>query len=289
MADRSGPDQGRRNLLKGMAAGAAFAGATLARPNQARAQSSSVTLWSCGGLAEGLIPAHKDYTARTGVPVNYTGARASALGKSLLDGAGHTDVFCGRQLPLAQKLRKAGKMEYFKPFCYSSYVIITPQGNPYNIQSLEDMAKPGIPIAMAPFASPPGGQAVTNLLKNAGLLDAVMANVLNKDATCVLRTTPSVTNGKAAAMIVERRITKFPIYQPLDVVEIPFKFQPKGPIVFTIGLMSDATDKDGSKALLDWLLSPAGQEHMENAGFTPAISPRGQELTEILGVKDEAN
>ena len=288
MQNKSGPDQGRRGLLKGLAAGAAILGAS-STPARA-ATSDNVILWSCGGLAEGLIPAHNDYTQKTGVNVVYTGARASSLGKSLLDGAGHTDVFCGRQLALAQKLRKAGKMEFFKPFCFSSYVIITPQGNPYNIKSLDDMAKPGIPIAMAPFASPPGGQAVTNLLKNAGLLDQVMANVLDKNATCVLRTTPAVTTGKAAAMIVERRITRFPRFQPLDVVEIPFEFQPKGPLVFTIGLMADAKDKDASNAFLNWLISPAGQEHMDNAGFTPAISPRGQELVEILGVKDnEAN
>ena len=281
-------NQGRRNFLRNLAAGAALMGAA-AVPGKATAQEKSLTLWSCGGLAEGLIPAHEDYSAKTGIPVSYTGARASSLGKSLLDGAGRTDVFCGRQLGLAQKLRQAGKMAWFKPFCYSTYVIITPQGNPYNIRSLEDMAKPGMRIAMAPFASPPGGQAVTNILKSAGLLDQVMANVIDPNATCVLRTTPLITNGKAAAMIVERRITKFPRFQPLDVVEIPYKFQPKGPMVFTAGLMTDARDKQASTAFLEWLIGPEGGAHMENAGFIPAMSERGQELTELLGVKDDAN
>lgn len=282
-------NQSRRSFLRNLVAGAAAMGAAAVPAKAAAQQAKHLILWSCGGLAEGLIPAHEDYTAKTGVNVTYTGARASSLGKALLDGAGRTDVFCGRQLGLAQKLKKAGKMEFFKPFCYSSYVIITPQGNPYNIQSLEDMAKPGIKIAMAPFASPPGGQAVTNLLKNAGLLDQVMANVIDPKATCVLRTTPLVTKGEAAAMIVERRITKFPRYQPLDVVEIPFKFQPKAPLVFTAGLMTDTKDREAATAFLEWLISPAGGEHMENAGFTPAASKRGQELTEILGVKDDAN
>lgn len=281
-------NQSRRNFLKNLVAGAAVAGAA-AVPAKAVSQSRHLLLWSCGGLAEGLIPAHEDYTAKTGIDVTYTGARASSLGKALMDGAGHTDVFCGRQLGLAQKLRKAGKMEYFKPFCYSSYVIITPQGNPYNIKSLEDMTKPGLKIAMAPFASPPGGQAVTSLLKNAGLLEQVMANVIDPNATCVLRTTPLVTNGEAAAMIVERRITKFPRFQPLDVVEIPFEVQPKGPLVFTAGVMTDTREKEAANAFLEWLISPEGGEHMENAGFIPAASKRGQQLTEILGVKDEGN
>lgn len=113
-----------------------------------------------------------------------------------------------------------------------------------------------------------------------------MKNVLDKDATCVLRTVPLVTNGKAAAMIVERRITAMPLYAPLDIVEIPFESYPKGPLTFTTGVMADATNKEMANHYLEWLISPQGQEHFENAGFTSAYSPKGQELVEILGVKD---
>lgn len=275
----------RRGFIKGMLAAAGAVGAS-ALPAKA-AKGDSLVVWSCGGLAEGMIPAHKAYTEKTGVDIVYTGARASALGTSLLNGSGHTDVFCGRQLDLAKKLRKAGKMLYFKPFCFSSYVIVVPKGNPYNIRSIEDMAKPGLPIAMAPKASGPGGQAVTNLIKNANLLEPIMANVLDKDATCVLRTVPQVTEGKAAAMIVEHRIpSAFPRFAPLEIVEIPFKFFPKGPLTFTSGVMADAADKDLAAEYVNWITSPEANIHMENAGFIPANTPRGQELVEILGVKD---
>lgn len=104
---------------------------------------------------------------------------------------------------------------------------------------------------MSPYASSPGGQAVTNLVKNAGLLDPIMANVLDPEATCVLRTVARVCEGEAAGMIVERRITRFQRFGPyLEVVEIPEKFSPKGPLTFTVGVMTDATDKD--MATLIW-------------------------------------
>lgn len=274
----------RRGFLKGLA-GAAVLGA-LASPAPAKAAGAPLTVWSCGGLAEGMMPANADYTSKTGVNIAYTGARAGALGKSLLDGQGQTDVFCGRQLELAKNLRKAGKMVYFKPFCFTSYVIIVPRGNPWNIHSLEDMAKPGLPIAMAPKASSPGGQAVTNLIKNAGLLEPIMANVLDKSATCVLRTVPVVTSGDAAAMIVEKRVTKrYPRFQPLDVIELPFEVMPKGPLTFTAGVMTSAPDKDTANAYLEWLITD-GQKHMEEAGFIPANTPEGQILVEKLGVYD---
>ena len=69
-------------------------------------------VWSCGGLAEAFMPANRRYKQITGIEVAYTGAFAAALGKSLLANA-TTEVFAGRVLGLAQKLRKAGKMEYF--------------------------------------------------------------------------------------------------------------------------------------------------------------------------------
>lgn len=279
-------ESNRRNFLKGLAAGAALVGAGAATQAKAADKLGHMQAWSCGGLAEAMVPACREYRDVAGVEVAYTGARASALAKPLMAGTGHTDVFCGRGLELAQKLRKAGKMAYFKPLCFSSYVIVVPQGNPWKIQSIEDLAKPGIPVAMAPKASPPGGASVTKLIENAKLLEPIMANVLDKEATCVLRTVPLVTEGKAAGMIVERRITRFPLYAPLEVVEIPFKFFPKGPLTFTTGVMTNATDRKIADDYLNWLISPGGQDHFENAGFTPAFSPHGQELVELLGVKD---
>lgn len=278
------PIKNRRSFLKGLAAGAAIFGASTVR---AESGGAALQVWSCGGLAEAMMPAHKDYQDRTGVNIAYTGARASSLGKSLLDGNGHTDVFCGRQLKLAQNLREKGKMDYFRPLCFTSYVIVVPTGNPYNIQSLDDLAKPGIPVAMSPFASSPGGQAVTNLVKNSGLLEPIMANVLDPEATCVLRTVEKVCAGDAAGMIVERRVSRFQRFSPfLEVVEIPEKFFPKGPLTFTVGVMSDAADKKLANAYLEWIISPQGQNHFERAGFIPAFSPKGQELVEMLGVKD---
>ena len=269
----------RRRFLKTLAAGAVVAGAL---PARAETPAKTLQVWSCGGLAEAMRPAHDAYTAARGVEIAYTGAFAGALGKSLLSGSGHTEVF-------AQNLRKAGKMLYFKPLCFTSYVIAVPKGNPADIAALEDLAKPGVRVAMSPLASPPGGQAVMGILKAADLVRPVMKNVIDDQATCVQRTVEEVTSGKAAAMIVERRITRMPLYAPhLDLVEIPEKFFPAGPLTFTVGVMRDARDRAAADAYVDWITGPEGQAHFERAGFTPAISAKGQELVEKLGVKDVA-
>ena len=54
--------------------------------------------------------------------------------------------------------------------------MITPKGNPGGVETVADLARPGIRVVLAPDASPPGGQAVQILLKKAGIVDAAMKN-----------------------------------------------------------------------------------------------------------------
>lgn len=282
--------KGRRDFLKTLALGAAGAAALSPQAVQAApaADGGTLQVWSCGGLAEAMIPAHTTYQQQTGVRVVYTGAFAAALGKSLLSGGGQTDVFAARVLALAKNLRKSGKMLHFRPLCFTSYVIAVPKGNPAKIQDIEDLARRGARVAMAREASPPGGQAVMGILKAADLTPAVLANVAEQ-GTCVQRTVESVAEGHADAMIVERRICRMPRFADrLEVVEIPERLFPAGPLTFTVGLMANAPDKAMATAYMDWITGPLGQGHFEQAGFIPAISAKGQELVEKLGVKDVA-
>jgi len=280
--------KGRRDFLKSLALGAAGAAALSPQAVQAASAGGTLQVWSCGGLAEAMMPAHAAYERLAGVRVAYTGAFAAALGKSLLSGGGQTDVFAARVLGLAQNLRKSGKMLHFRPLCFTSYVIVVPKGNPAKIHTVEDLTRRGVRVAMAQEASPPGGQAVMGILKAADVTPAVLANV-PEQGTCVQRTVESVAEGHADAMIVERRISRMPRFaERLEVVEIPERLFPAGPLTFTVGLMANAPDKTMATAYMDWITGPQGQEHFEQAGFIPAISAKGQELVEKLGVKDVA-
>jgi len=280
-------DQGihRRDFLK--AALTATAASVVAGPGVAQAAVAGrhLQVWSCGGLAEAMSPAHEQYEQRTGVLISYTGAFAAALGKSLL-GSATTEVFAGRVLDLAKKLRAAGKMEYFKPLCFTSYVLATPKGNPAGIQSVQDLAKPGVRVAMAPDASPPGGQAAEVVLKKAGVLEEVKKNVKNP-GSCVQRSVEDVVNGQADAMIVELRVTKLKAFvDKLEVVLIPENYFPPPPLTFTIGVMKDAKDRKLADDYVAYMTSAEGQVYFERQGFISAISDKGKELVEKLGVKD---
>ncbi len=242
-------------------------------------------VWSCGGLAEAIIPANSLFEKKTGVKIAYTGAFAAALGKSLL-GSGRTEVFAGRVLDLARKLREAGKMEYFKPLCFTSYVMVTPKGNPAGIRAIDDMTKSGVRVVLAPEASPPGGQAVQALLKKAGIQEAVMKNTVIQ-GSCVQRTMGEIISAKGDVSIVELRITRMREFEgKLDIVPIPEQFFPPPPLTFTIGVMKNARDRALADSYVEFSTSAEGQAFYERQGFIPAASDKGRELIEKLGVKD---
>lgn len=279
------PLLGRRKFLAaaaGAAAGAAVPPITAAGE---RFRRSTLQVWSCGGLAEAFIPAHARYKGLTGVEVVYTGAFAAALGKSLLGGAS-TEVFAGRVLALSQKLRETGNMIYFRPLCFTRYVLVTPRGNPAGISDIHDLARPAVRVILAPEASPPGGEAVSGLLKKAGVFEGAMQNAVIK-GSCVQRTMEDLVKGKGDVSVVELRLTRMPLFRgKAEVLPIPEEFFPPGPLTFTIGVMKDARDRKLADHYLDFILSDEGQGFFAAAGFIPARSVEGERLVEKLGVKD---
>lgn len=276
---------GRRTFLR-TAAASALAAALVPRNLVAEQfTADSLQVWSCGGLSEAFTIANRLYESKTGVKVAYTGAFAAALGKSLQGGA-TTEVFAGRVLKLAKTLRQKNKMAYFRPLCFTEYVMVTPKGNAAGIRTVEDLARPGVRVILPLGASPPGGDAVMGILKKAGIEKAVLRNTIEKQ-TCVVKTMPEIIGGKGQVSIVEKRLTRMAQFEgKVEVIPIPEKFFPPGPLTFTIGVMNAAKDRALADHYVNFICSREAQAVFERQGFIPADSDKGRMLIEKLGVKD---
>ena len=276
---------GRRSFLKTAAATALVAALAPKRLTADQFTADSLRVWSCGGLSEAFNLANSLYEKKTGIRIDYTGAFAAALGKSLLGGA-TTEVFAGRVLKLAKTLREKNKMIYFRPLCFTEYVMVTPKGNGAGIKTLEDMARPGVRVILPLGASPPGGDAVMGILKKAGIEKAVLKNAIEKE-TCVVKMMPEIISGKGQVSIVENRLTRMAQFEgKVDVIPVPEKLFPPGPLTFTIGVMNSARDRGLADHYVNFICSREAQAVFEKQGFIPADSDRGRMLIERLGVKD---
>ena len=276
----------RRKFLKtgGLALGA---GLTAASPGFSQPQvQESLQVWSCGGLAEAFEPANHEFEQLTQASIAYTGAFAGALGKSLLTGSSKTEVFAPRVLELAKKLKAQGKMLWFKPLCFTKYVVATPKGNPAGIASIKDMGKNGVKTIVTPEASPPGGKASMIILKKAGVADKAKANAV-LEGDCVQTAVTDLAEGKADAAVIEQRITHLPQFKDkLDTLPISEDFIPPVPVPFTIGVMKWAKNKALAESFVEFILSDKGQAWFQRAGFIPAQSEEGERLTQKYGVMD---
>jgi len=276
---------GRRSFLKAAAATTLAAALAPKRLAADQFRADSLHVWSCGGLSEAFNLANSLYEKKTGIRIAYTGAFAAALGKSLLGGA-TTEVFAGRVLKLAKTLREKNKMVYFRPLCFTEYVMVTPKGNGAGIKTLEDMARPGVRVILPLGASPPGGDAVMGILKKAGIEKAVLKNAIEKE-TCVVKMMPQIISGKGHVSIVERRLTRMAAFEgKVEVLPIPETLFPPGPLTFTIGVMKYAKDRALADHYVNFICSREAQAIFERQGFIPADSEKGRALIEKLGVKD---
>ena len=276
---------GRRTFLKTAMTSTVAATSAPGLIHAGEPQSDMLRVWSCGGLSEAFNAANSSYEKKTGIKIAYTGAFAAALGKSLLGGA-VTEVFAGRVLKLAKDLKAAEKMIYFRPLCFTEYVLITPIGNPAGISTVEDLARPGVQVILPLGASPPGGDAVMGILKKAGVDEAVLKNMIERE-TCVIKMMPSIIKGKGQASIVEKRLTRMAKFEgKVEVIPIPANLFPPGPRTFTIGVMKYARDRALADDYVNFMCSDEAQAIFEKQGFIPAISEKGQALIEELEVKD---
>ena len=280
----------RRNFLKSGAllAGSVLAGSLVAPAiiDRLRFSGKNLQVWSCGGLAEGFVPANQLFEKENDCFINYTGAFAAALGKSLLGNA-QTEIFAPRVLELAKKLKAQGKMEVFKPLCFTKYVLITPKGNPANIQSIEDLIRPDVKIILSPHASAPGGKATMGVMKKAGLIKKAQANVVHR-GDCVQMDVENIIDGTGDVAIVEQRITYLPsVKGKVEILDIPEEHFPAMPIPFVIGVMKYAKDRELAEHYVNYISSEKGQSFFKQAGFIPAYSEEGERLIEKYNVTDE--
>ena len=230
-------DESRRGFLKGALAAAAIAGPETMLAGFKPFKPDSLQVWSCGGLSEAFNELNAIYESRTGHNIQYTGAFAGALGKSLLALQGKTEVFGARVLELSQKLRKAGLSLRFRPLCFTDYVLVVPKGNPAGVRDLKDLAEPGVRVMLPLRASPPGSGPVKGILKNSGLTGPVMKNMVANGA-CVITMMCDLVDGKGDASIIEKRLTTHDRFKDkIEYMPIDEKLIPPGPLTFTLNIM----------------------------------------------------
>lgn len=155
---------------------------------------------------------------------------------------------------------------YFEP------VIIVPECNPKAVAGLEDLARPGLKVGLGEPEITAVGHAAEELLENAGILDAVLKNVV-MHAGNVPELANAVQLGSLDAAIVWN-VTAAQVTDSCDVIEIPEEYWE--PSEIRLGVLSFSKHPEIAQAFLSYCTSPTGQDLVAKAGMTPAPAPEEQ-------------
>ncbi len=218
----------------------------------------------CGSVNRRAVEqAVKAFQAREGVQVNtvYNGcgiltAQMKSISDKKLTGFPDTYMACDTYYlevvaPLFQDAIEVSDTEV---------VIAVPKGNPKNISSLADLAKPGMRVAVGQPDQCTIGVLTRKVLKAENVYDEVMANVVTQTATSALLIAP-VSTGAADASLAYSTDTKAET-EKVDVVRIGTD---ASKAIQPVGIARSSRHKQLARRLMDAITR--ARSNFEDAGF----------------------
>jgi molybdate transport system substrate-binding protein len=236
----------------------------------------TLTVYAAASLTASFGEIGKAFEATNpGVTVIFNFAGTQALATQLTQGAS-ADVFASANQTYMDNLVTANLVASGMPkdFVTNVLEVILPPANPANVQTLLDLAKPGLKLDLEDKSVPAGGYTLTildNLSKDptygADFKTKVLANVVSYE-TDVKQVVAKVQLGEADAGIVY--VTDAIAAPTLKTIVIPANFNVIAR--YPIAALINAPQPELAAAFVAYVLSTDGQAILKKWGFTP-IAP----------------
>lgn len=232
-------------------------------------QPKVVTVFAAASLLEPFGEIGEAFRAATpDIEVLYNFDGSQTLRAQMEQGA-IADVFASANVIEMDKAIAAGLVAAQAPqtFAHNKLVVIVPAINPVVVQSLSDLANPGLFLALAADDVPAGiysRQVLKNLEAGFGadFSEAVLANVVTEENN-VKQVAAKVQLGEVDAGMVYATDAHSP---ELVVIDIP---EPYNVIAeYRLAATTRAPQPAAANAFVDFVLSATGQAILQKYGFT---------------------
>ena len=191
----------------------------------------------------------------------YSFAGSDQLAAQIQLGA-QVDVFAAASTKYPDLLYKKGLVEKPIPFVTNTLVVIVPKANPANIHSVDDLTKPGVKIVIGDPTVPVGSYTLT-VLKNLGISNQVLANVVSKESD-VRGVLTKVALGEADAGFVYVTDARS-VPGKVAAITIRASAQPK--VVYEVCVLKNAKHLRAAHRFVTALIRPPAQRIFVKYGF----------------------
>ena len=233
----------------------------------------TLTVFAAASLTQAFGEIGKAFeAANPGVTVTFDFAGSQTLQTQIQQGA-PADIFASASGTNMDTLVSGGFVDKAAPqiFLTNKLVVILPENNPANIQSLLDLSKPGLKVVLGD-ATVPAGKYARQILDNMSkdptygtdFSTKVLANVVSNE-TDVKQVVAKVQLGEADAGIVY--VSDAIAAPTLKTVEIPANLNVVAK--YPIAPLLKSANPDLAGQFITYVLSADGQATLKKWGFTP--------------------
>jgi molybdate transport system substrate-binding protein len=233
--------------------------------------SGTINVFAAASLTASFESLGKDFMEENpGVTIRFNFAGSSTLATQIQSGA-PVDVFASADTTNMDKVAK--DMDTPKTFATNELIVIVPANNPGNIQTLKDLANPGLKIAVAE-ASVPVGAYTNEVLDKMGksseygpsYVSAVEKNFVTHE-TSVGGIVSKVELGEVDAgyVYVTDALESAP---KVSSIEIPKQYNITAD--YPIATATATSNSNAANAFVEYVLSDSGQSTLASYGFGPA-------------------
>ena len=237
----------------------------------AKGFSADLLLFAGAGLRQPTDQLIQTFQKETGNTVCVTYAGGGQLMSSIL-ASGEGDLFMPGSFFYIEKLEKMGRIDSFKNVVAHTAVVGVNINKAGLIRSFDDLARPGLRLAMGDPKAMAFGRVARKILSRSPLKEAILKNVVVYGAT-VKQLALYVAQGDVDAAIIGRA-DAFQFQDRIQMVSIPaVYFEPE---TIVVAVLKNSTQRAAAYRFRDFMVSKQGIDVFENFGFLPLEAGRKQ-------------
>jgi len=247
------------------------------KENRVETEADPLFVLSGAGLKCVLDPLAEEFTKETGIEVEYS-YLCSAMLLTNLELTHQGDVFVAGAKYYFNMARDKGLVdeEHMIIAGYQVPCIMVQEGNPKNIQSLDDLLKPGMRLGVGDFEAMAVGRLAKEMLKRAGILDQFMKNVVVVGGSAPKLCLPVCMNSIDAAINLTATAKTFDHCSDIVLIDKERVMYSTFPVALTIY----ARKKEEAMKYFHFVQSPKGKKIFEKHGFGIYFDPKAEQYLE---------
>lgn len=179
--------------------------------------------------------------------------------------SGRGDLFMPGAFFYIEKLQDQGMIRSWRPIVAHTPVIAVNKSSTKKVTKFEDLAKPGLRLALGDPKAMAFGRTALKILERSGLKPKILANVVVYGAT-VKQLALYVAQGYVDASIVGRS-DAFQFRDRVEMISIPRRYFEAETVA--VAVLTTALDPEAAAALQDFMASPKAVNVFQEFGFLP--------------------